>query len=89
MWSSCWAYSRRSESPILGAAFKPFDFDGGCGPSKYWDVAASSIFGRERLSGLVSRSRAGWSEVGERKSDISKKVRRALALALFWETGFR
>lgn len=75
MWSSCCAYSRRRESPILGAPFTPFCFVGEGGP-KYSDVAAaSSILGRVRLSGLVSRpSRAGWSEVGERKSDILEKA---------------
>ena len=59
---SCWAYSRRSESPICEAVVNPFDLveDGvsACG-------ADSSILskGSGKLLGLVS---AGWIEVGER-----------------------
>ena len=68
-WSSCCAYPRRSESPIPDGLFNPFCFEGE-GGLMYWDGAASSIFGREILSGLVTLSRAGWSEVAERMSDI-------------------
>lgn len=50
MESSWWAYSRRSESPILGASFTPFDCGGDCAP-ECWDgvAAASSMLGKEGL----------------------------------------
>jgi hypothetical protein len=57
----------------VGVPFTTSRFEGDAGPLRDSKAEASSILGRELLSGLVTRSRAEWRETGDRGSMVNVK----------------